>query len=429
MKKLLRALIPKPLLKLYHFKMAVFFNLFYGRPTRKLIVIGVTGTKGKTSTSNYIWSALQASGIKTGLISSANIRIGAREAVNDMHMTMPGRGKIQQLCKQMLKAGCTHVVIETASEGILQYRHVGIAYDIAVFTNLSPEHLPSHGGSFENYKETKGILFKQLLKQPTKTWNDERVEKVIIANSDDEHADYYLSFPADRHITFGIEGGKVHASSIQEHDRGVTFQVDQDMYTVSIPGKFNVYNALPAITIAKLFGSHPESIAEGIEKLHHIPGRMEEIDEGQDFRVFVDYAHEARSMKALLESAPSLAKGRVIVILGAEGGGRDTSKRKPMGELAGELADIVIVSNVDPYEDDPAMIAEDIAIAAESKGKIRDKDLFVIEDREAGIKKALELAKKDDLVLITGKGAEQSITIGGKSLPWDDRVITRKLLK
>ncbi len=428
MKKLLKKITPKILLKTYHYGLAVGSAWIYGRPTRKLIVIGVTGTKGKTTATNYIWSALSHSGIKTGTISSANIRIGNESLVNEMHMTMPGRGKIQELCKKMLQAGCTHVVIETASEGILQYRHIGIEYDIVVFTNLSPEHLPSHGGSYEHYRKTKGVIFRDLHKKKKKVWNGSPVPKMILANSDDEWADYYLSFAADKHISFGLQHGKIRASSIKTNKDAVLFSVQNKKYSLSIPGSFNVYNALPAIIIAREFGGKENGITKGLAELKLIPGRMEEIHAGQSFRVIVDYAHEARSMNTLLTSAKEMTDGNIIVLLGAEGGGRDPAKRKPMGELAGELADYVIVSNVDPYEDDPTAIAEDIAVHAEAKGKERDKNLFVIEDREQGIQKTFSLAKKGDLVLLTGKGAEQSISIGGKTLPWDDREVARKLL-
>lgn len=370
----------------------------YGFPGHKMKVIGVTGTKGKTSTANFIWSVLQAGGHKTGIISTANVRIGNESVLNKYHMTMPGRFVIQRLMRKMLKVGCTHCVIETTSEGLNQYRHIGVSYDIGVFTNLTPEHLPSHGGSFDAYREAKGRMFRKL--------------DMIIANGDDPHAEYFLNFPARKKVVF-------HKTDF-----------DASKFHLGMLGDFNRWNALPAIIIGRELGIADSAIAKGLADLKVIPGRMELIEEGQPYTVIVDYAHEKISMTYVLETARQLRKpgAKIIVLLGAEGGGRDKSKRPIMGELSAKLADFVVVSNVDPYEDDPTPIAEDIAVVAEKNGKIRGKDLFVIEDRRAGIRKALELAKPNDIVLITGKGSEQSIIIGGHSSPWDDRTVVREEL-
>ena len=397
MKNFLKKLLPDWIVLFYHRIIALAGAVRYGFPSRKMIVIGVTGTKGKTSTVNFIWSVLQAGGYKTGIISTANIRIGNSEVMNEYHMTMPGRWEIQRLMAEMARAGCRYCVFETTSEGIKQSRHIGVRYDICVFTNLSPEHLPSHGGSFENYKETKAKMFANH-------------PKLIIANGDDEHADYFLSFPADKKIAFSIKDYNFH---------------------LNIPGDFNKYNAMPAVIIGRYVGMSEADIAKGLADLTLIPGRMEKIDEGQEFTVFVDYAHEKKSIGYVLQAANEMKKpgGHSIILLGAEGGGRDKAKRAHMGELAGKMADYLICSNVDPYEDDPTEIVEDIAVIAEKFGKVRNKDLFVIEDRREGIKKALALANARDVVLITGKGAEQSMIIGGKSIPWDDRVVVREELK
>src|SRR3989338_1550160 len=209
---------------------------------------------------------------------------------------------------------------------------------------------------------------------------------------------------------------------VRSSDSGVAFKVGSVAFKLSIPGAFNVSNALPAIIIARFAQVDDAAIARGLSSLSVIPGRMERIDEGQNFTVFVDYAHEGESMRNVLETAASMRSpgGKIIVLLGAEGGGRDKAKRPIMGKLTGTMADYVVVSNVDPYDDDPQEILEDIARVAEGAGKKRGADLFVIEDRREGIKKALSLAGAGDIVLITGKGAEQSMVLGGKSLPWDD---------
>ena len=431
MKKLLKNLLPRKFLLRYHYFLAILATLYFGFPSKKMIVIGVTGTKGKTSAINFIWSCLTSGGYKTGIISTANIRIGEKEFLNEYHMTMPGPFIIQKFMAKMVKNGCKFCIIETTSEGIKQYRHIGINYDIAVFTNLSPEHLESHEGSFEKYKQMKSKMF-EMLSSHRKVLDGNEIQKVIIANKDSEHSDHFLNFKADKKITFAINNKADYvADNIQETNTGVDFELAKVIFKIDILGKFNIYNALPAIIISRLFGISDYLIAKGLKELKIIPGRMEKIDEGQNFTVLVDYAHEKESITNVLQTANNMkiVGTKTIILLGAEGGGRDKAKRPIMGELAAKMADYVIVSNVDPYEDDPKQILEDIAISCEKFGKIRGQNLFVIEDRKQGIKKSLQLAKINDVVLITGKGAEQSIVIGGKRTAWDDRKIVREELK
>lgn len=430
MKKILKKILPKQILSFYHHTLAICSSFLYGKPSRKMIVIGVTGTKGKTSAVNYIWSVLNSGGIKTGIITTANVRIGNEEIINPFHMTMPGRFVIQKFLRKMVKENCECAIVEVTSQGIAQYRHVGIDFDIAIFTNLTPEHIDSHG-TFDNYRVMKGKLFEVLTQSKNKIFRGKEFSKTIIANADSEHAPYFLSFKAERKESFSIDLSSPHkAENIISNESGVNFDLLNVAYSLSIPGKFNVYNALPAIIVGEIFGIEKESIKKGIADLDLIPGRMEEIKEGQDFRVFVDYAHEKQSMTFATEAMNELKikDGRSIILLGAEGGGRDKSKRASMGEIVGGDADVVVVSNVDPYEDDPLPIAEDIANASIQMGKKINEDLFVILDRREGIRKALSLAKAGDVVLITGKGAEQSITIGEVSTPWDDREVVREEL-
>lgn len=462
----IKQVLPEQTFLTYHYCLAWLAALVYAFPSRKMHVIAVTGTKGKTSAINFLWSTLTAGGHKTGIISTANIRIGDTETLNYYHMTMPGRFAIQKTMAKMLAAGCTHCIIETTSEGIKHSRHIGIAYDCAIFTNLTPEHLPSHGGSFERYKSTKAELFRRLSTLPSKSLDNKTIGKIIIANLDDPNAQDFLAFPADRKITYGIKSANAdfHATNIHESTDGVIFDCTERNslqnapvaqhtahYTLSILGAFNIYNALPAIAFAKYIGLTDETIARGLTNLTLIPGRMEQIDAGQPFTVIVDYAHEKISMNYAMQTARAIldaknnrltgqdtkpnSSGKIIVSLGAEGGGRDKTKRKDMGEIVARMADYVIVSNVDPYEDDPAEIIEDIARAIEatqlsqsSTKKVRDVNLFTIADRREGIRKALSLAQPGDIVIIACKGAEQSMIIGGKTIPWDDRKVVREEL-
>lgn len=428
-----RKFTPAALVSFYHYLWAIGSSVFYGFPAKKMVVIGITGTKGKTTAANFIWACLTAAGFKTGLVGTANIRIGESEQLNPYHMTMPGRYHLQKLLAAMVKAGCTHCVVETTSQGILQSRHLGINYDIAVFTNLSAEHLQAHGGSYERYKKTKGRLFAGLKTSAKKNLFGKLVEKVLIVNRDDSNWEYFYNFWAQKKLTYGFDGASdFTAEKIFEQPDGVNFSLQGADYKIHMVGKFNVANALPAMALCSLWGVSASAIQNGLDNLRVVPGRMEEIKAGQVFRVFVDYAHEKLSMNSLLDAAVKLKPGgggKIILLLGAEGGGRDRTKRPEMGRIAAQKSDYVIVSNVDPYNDDPQQILEDIAEASEQGGKIRGKDLFVIADRREGIAKAIALAGSRDVVLITGKGSEQSIIIGGKSSPWDDRVVVAEELR
>ncbi len=434
-KKFIRSLTPSLVLQSYHTVLSYGSHALFGFPANNLLVIGITGTKGKTTTSNYIWSVLNHAGIKTGIISTANIRIGDEQSLNYYHMTMPGRTAIARLMNSMVKAGCKVCVVETTSEGLKQERHRGISYDIAVFTNLTPEHLPSHGGSFEKYKQTKGKLFSSLKKTRYKKLSVfNTVGTTIIVNSDSEHAPYYLSFEAHNKYTYGLHSGEYQARNIVSSWKGTKFDVNGHEYTTHLIGAFNVYNILPALIIGKILGIEPTAIDTGLKSLTTIPGRMEIITKPTDpFQIIVDYAHENQSMNALLESARTLkdndqTHGKIIVLLGAEGGGRDPRKRFEMGETVAKKADIAIVTNVDPYDDNPQSIIEDIAQTAEKFGMKRSQNLFTIEDRRQAIEFAINLAQKNDIILITGKGAEQSMIIKGKTIPWDDRTIVHEII-
>ncbi|MEI6316402.1 MAG: UDP-N-acetylmuramoyl-L-alanyl-D-glutamate--2,6-diaminopimelate ligase [bacterium] len=413
-----------------HFLRSHVAALIYQFPAKKMIIVGVTGTKGKTSTANFVWSVLHAGGYKTGLISTAIFRFGSDEEINPYHMTMPDAFIIQKNLKRMQEKGIEIVVIEMTSEGMKQYRHAGIPIDIAIFTNLSPEHLPSHKNNFELYKKAKAKLFQALSKKPKKL-RGISVPRSIIANSDNDHAKYYLQFEADKKITYGIDSGDIRATEIKNETIGVSFTAINETFKISIFGAFNIYNALPALIVGTLVHIPTENIRKGLVSLAVIPGRMEEINEGQDFTLFVDYAHEPVSIGAVLSAAEEMKRenSKIIILFGAEGGGRDTRKRMPMAELSAQRADYVIVTDVDPYDDNPQTIIDDVATMVELAGKTPNKNLFAILDRKEAIEKALSLAKKDDIVLITGKGAEQSMITNHGAIPWNEREIVRTLLK
>lgn len=427
MEKILRfieKLIPKKIYKagqpVYHFLLAVVGMIVYRFPARKMIVIGITGTKGKTSTANFIYSVLSETGEKVGLISTANIKIGEKDIVNKYHMSMPGRFVLQKFLRQMKNAKCKYVVLEITSEGIKQCRHLGLFLNISIFTNLSPEHLASHGGSFEKYRNTKARIFKRSF------FNN---PELVIINKDDNDAKYFIEKAKGiNQKLFSLEDVK----DIKENNDNVDFNFKGFDFKINILGKFNIYNALPAIVLGERYGLNFQQIRDGLLKLNLIPGRMEEINEGQNFKVIVDYAHEKLSMNNILDTAKNLKKNentKIIIVLGGDGGGRDEQRLFDMGRSAGEKADIVIVSNSDPYFDDEMTLAQKIAGEADKAGKVFNENLFIIIDRGEAIKKAIEMANKGDVVLLTTRGSLNTMSVKGKKVASDDRVIAREVLR
>lgn len=446
-----KKIIPKSLFKAiqpcYHKTLSYMARFFYGNPSNKMIIVGVTGTNGKSSTTHLIAKALEARGDKTGETSTVFFKNGEKERFNDKKMTMLGRFALQKMLKQMVKNRCKYAVIETSSEGIKQFRHLGINYDVAVFTNLTPEHIESHGG-FENYKKAKLNLFKHLERSKIKKIDGERIDKTIIANLDDEHAKDFLNFKVDKKIGITTKGknnslaGKIlKAENIEIKEGGTNFEIINERINLKLIGGFNVYNALLAIGVGISEGFSVKELKDEVEKVKVIDGRMEYIKMGQDFKVIVDYAPEPESLKQVYKNIKSLkapiSKSRsqnpdlkIIHVLGSCGGGRDVARRPVLGRLAGKNADYVIITNEDPYDDDPMKIIDDVAAGVIKGGKVLDKNLFKTLDRRKAIKKALTLAKKNDIVLITGKGSEQAMCVaGGKKIPWDDRMVVREELK
>ncbi len=422
MKNKIRNLIPESLLLIYHTVVSFLSALFYGFPGQKLTVIGITGTKGKTTTANFIWSVLKTSGYKVGIVSTANIRIGDKEWLNLYRMTFPPAWEMQRILNQMLKAGCTHVVMEATSAALALNRHIGIRFTAGIFTNLSPEHLELHHGSFEEYRSQKEKLFAAL---------QHNSRSVSIVNADSEQASYFTKYKAGKNYTYGIAHGDVRAENIVEKENGVSFTVGGESYELQTIGAFNVYNALPALVLARSWGIPTEKIKAGLASLSLIPGRMEKIEAGQSFSVIVDYAHEGLSVGTVLDVARRMKKegSRILVVTGATGGGRDKAKRTAIGKAVGGGADIAYVTDEDPYEDDPLIIIKDVAEAARSTGKKDNVDLFVLANRKDAIEKALSEAKNSDIVLIIGKGAEQTMQVNGGAIPWDDRKIARDFLQ
>src|SRR3989339_71395 len=417
-------MLKQKLNELKHYLIAVATYWYYGRPSRKLIVVGVTGTKGKSSTCRFIASVLEATGHKVGLLTTVEFQIAEKRWLNDKKMTMLGLGQIHKMLRDMVTAGCRYAVVETSSEGIAQYRHYGLNYDIAVFTNLGTEHSERHGG-FENLKSAKGKLFKSL-QSFRKVFGGQTVQKISIVNSDDEHAPFYAQFTADKRIQARPSSAKIKNSDAS----GIEFDYSSYGYRINVAGEFNVINAVLGIEVGKSQGMPDDKIAQGLASVKEIAGRMEFIKAGQNFTVIVDYAHEPISLTALFKSLRALAKDKKIIgVIGSDGGGRDVGKRSKMGEVAGRLCDIVIVTDVNCFDEDATQIAEMLASGARSAGKIDNQNLFIEVDRKRAFALSYLLAKVGDVVVFTAKGTEPVICVsGGVKIPWDDRQVARELL-
>lgn len=422
-KELIKKIIPSFLLDWYHFLLAFLAAVLYGNPSKKITVIGVTGTKGKTTTCNIIAQILNLAGFKTGMASTVNFRIGNKEWTNKTKQTMLGRLKLQKLLARMVREGCKYAVIETSSEGIIQYRHRFIDYKVAVFTNLSPEHIERHG-SFENYRAAKVKLFEKV---------SQKKEGVGIYNLDDKNVDYFLKYPIKNEFGFTKEASEKLENRIQIKDIELSanktkFKIDNIDFESKIIGEFNVYNLACAICTALSQGITLEKIKEVLPKVNPAPGRLEVIDEGQNFTIIVDYSYEPTSLENALKAVKVFNPNRVIVMFGSAAGGRDRWRRPVMGEVANKYADLIIVTTDDPYDENPEKIIDDI-LAGVLKDKRRNlnENIFKVVDRRDAISKALNLAKENDLVLFAGKGGEVWMNVaGGKKIPWDDRQVVRE---
>lgn len=407
-----RKIIPEKIFKklqpVYHWLIAFLAALIYRFPSRKIFVVGVTGTKGKTSTIEIISAILEEAGYKTALSSSLRFKIGEESEKNEYKMTMPGRFFMQKFLRKAVKEKCQYAILEMTSEGAVQHRHKFIKLNGLIFTNLEPEHIESHG-SFKNYRDAKLKLFKALEKSSEK-------RRLIIVNDDDPNASHFLNFKIPEKIKYGLK----NASSYELQKEGLIFTINNITIKAKLSGLFNLYNILAAIAFAKSQNTGMETIKSAIEKFSGIDGRMEEISQKQPFKIIVDYAHTPDSLEKVYETFQT---SRKICVLGACGGGRDKWKRPEMGKIASKHCDQIILTNEDPYDENPRQIVNDIA-----KGISKGHEIIM--DRREAIKKAVQSAQTGDTVIITGKGAEPWI-IGpkGTKIKWDDREAAREELE
>ncbi len=430
----IKKIFPESIKQVYHYLLARFSAFIFGHPSDEMIVIGVTGTNGKSSTVLFIAQLLEALGETVGYTTTAGFGIAGKSIENKMKMTMPGRFYLQSILKKMVEAKCKYAVIETSSQGIAQFRHLGVNYDIAVFTNLTPEHIEAHKG-FENYKKAKGKLFKHLTEMSDKIRDGEEILKISIVNDDDKNVNFFAGFPADRTIRFSWDnkchGRDTICASYSKHGKdSVKICVNDIEMKLNLRAEYQHKNALTAISVLNALGFGLSEIANVSSQMKPLPGRFEKVEMGQDFDVIIDYAYEPFALKALIRAVKFLEPNHIIGVHGSAGGGRDVARRKKIGKFAGNEEDIVIVTNEDPYDEDPRMIIETVAEGAREAGKKDDKDLFLIDDRSEAIDFAISKARKGDVVIITGKGSEPVMAVaGGKKIQWSDRREAEKALK
>src|SRR3989338_376693 len=409
---LAKKLIPKKVFSglqpAYHYALAFLGALLYRFPSRSINVIAVTGTKGKSSVVELVSALLEEAGYKTAHASTIRFKIGETTERNLHKMTMPGRFFLQSFLRKAVKAGCTHVVIEMTSEGARQFRHKFVELNALIFTNLAPEHIESHG-SYENYVAAKVSIARAL--EASKKQN-----KLLVVNGDDREAPRFLEVFGGARISFSrhdVRDAKITSDGVAFDWNGVRIQS-------TLPGEFSLYNILAAVTYAKAVGIPKEKAAFGIRKLAGIPGRAEKVEAGQSFDVIVDYAHTPDSLEKLYQTYAAQCRR---CVLGNTGGGRDSWKRPVMASVAEKYCDEVILTNEDPYDEDPEKIVQEMAAG------MKQKTPALILDRRAAIRESLHRSSIGDVVLITGKGTDPYI-MGprGRKEPWDDAAVAREEL-
>ncbi len=390
----------------------------YGHPARGQRVIAVTGTNGKTTTINFLNEILKEAGCVTAMFSTAVIEVAGERKLNDLNMTVGNTDQMQRFFRDAKKAHADYVLLEVTSHALDQHKLDGVPIEAAIMTNLTHEHLDYHK-TMEQYAKAKGKLFAGT-------------PKFIILNRDDDWYDFFDEFVAGaQKITYGThDEAEAKITHVKLYKKGSEATVLIDHQTklelaTAMPGKFNVYNMTAAAATAYLLGVKLKDIVEGVANLEGVPGRFERVVEGKGYDVIVDYAHTPDGLEQLLEAAKAVTKNRVILVFGACGD-RDKAKRPVMGAIAARLADRIILTDEESYNEDPAFIREQIFQGIEEAGGTAKTT--ELPDRHDAIEKALSIATKNDTILITGMGHEQFRIINGKKQPWNDGAVVREIL-
>ena len=390
-----------------HLLESVFYQTTNGFPAKNLKVIGVTGTDGKTSTSTMIAHVMRDSGKKVALLGTIDFDLGEGFQDNNSRLTTVGSKNLVKLLKKIKDNGCEYLVLETTSHALAEFRTWGVPYYIVAMTNIGHEHLDYHK-TFENYRDAKLKLFKLANK-------NSKGLRIGLVNAEDPRAELFAA-NIEKSITYGIKMGDLTPSNLKLKGSGSSYNLkfsdkgkDHNLkIKLNLPGEFNVSNSLAAVGICSNLGLSDKQIEQGFESLTGVKGRMQSIDEGQDFDLVIDYAHTPDSFEKIFKMFKTIAKGRIIAVFGSAGR-RDEEKRAKQGEVAARYSDIVIATEEDDRDQDGFKILQQIASGAKKHGKKQGLDLLLIHKREDAVKRAIQMAKKGDLVLLLGKGHEQSI--------------------
>lgn len=402
----------------------------FGYPGKKLRVIAVTGTNGKSTVVEWIGQLLALMGEPVGWISTASVRIGDETKLNTTKLTTADTSFLQSHLAKMVRAGAKYAVLEASSQGLAQGRLNGVPIQGAVFTNLTPEHIEWHG-SMLAYQRAKELLFQRLMSSARVT----DAPKVSVVNGDDPVADAFLRYPADKKVVCTLYGSvhtkaDVHrrAEIVEQNEKGTRIRIEEHEVFLPFLGRFNVMNALEAVAVLEQYGFPLAKLVPALAQLVPVPGRLEFIPSKRDFQILVDYAPEPASMQALYQVLEQLHPKRILHVFGSAGGGRDKSRRPVLGKWVAEHADLAIVTNEDPYDEDPEQIIDDVVAGTKEASPLRAQ-VERVSDRRQAIAHALSLAKSGDLVVITGKASEQWL-MGPKGTrqAWDDRQVVREEL-
>ena len=459
------------------YAMAPVSSTFYDNPSERMVVLGVTGTEGKSSTVSFIWQLLRACGKKAGFISTVEYSLGGEAIPNPQHQTTPEAPIIQHHLNEMLMNGCDYAVVETSSHGLSSKlnRCGNIMFDCGVFMNVTLEHLEFHK-NFETYRSDKANLFRALDKHnhiKTIQGQKKKINSIGIVNLEDPSAKYFID--ATNHPVYGFTSlgkagkaasesentiislpeipaniGYMTATNIVSDTYGISFDVDADgkdgIYAenynsatprehvkfsvkASIPGAFNAYNLMASITaVSSVTGISFEDVASRVSTLTPIKGRMTVINEGQPFEVIIDYAHTPSSFETIFPPLRKRCSGKIFSVFGS-GGERDVTKRPLQGQIAAKYCDVVVLADEDPRGEDPVELLKQIAAGAEKEGKIMDKDLFIIHERQKAIREVFKMAQKGDIVLLLGKSHENSIIYKNYTMPYDEISEAKQALK
>jgi len=402
---------------------------FFEYPAQQLCMIGITGTDGKTTTSNLVSILLETAGRRTGLMTTANFKICGQEWENSTRQSTLEALEVQQFLRRMLDQGVTHAVIEATSHGLELQRVHGCNFDVGVVTNITHEHLDFHK-TIEGYRRAKARLFEMLDPARDKGLG---IQPIAILNRDDASYEVLKPYCRVPILDYGIDkSAAVRAVDVQLQAYSTRFRAllpDTEMsIETRLVGSFNVSNCLAAIATAYSLGVQPDEIVRGLAGVTGVTGRMERIDEGQPFTVIVDYAHTPDSLEKVLATLRPLTSGKLMVVFGSAGE-RDIQKRPIMGHIAAQMTDFFVITDEDPRDEDRESILRDIARGAEAIGKRQGRDFLCIADRTQAIATAFRYAQAGDTILLAGKGHEQSILIGREKLPWDDRRVAREQLR